>query len=683
MRGKPLLIWIAAGAWAALCLGSMLAATGGRLSMPLDDSYIFFQYARRLAEGAPFSYQSGDGVTAGVTSLLTLFTHGIGYLIGFRGPAMSIFALLLGAAAFAWAGQSALRLGRRLCPRVAWLPPALVLTSGPLGWGFMSGMDLPLFVALALAFAADWPEPGERPTRRLFIWGALLGLARPDAVFFILPAILFGLSYPGRRAGWAIPLAGVVFPFALQLALTGRPESASMDVKSVLKTPGLSMSDWFAGGLSYLNTTLRGVMAGASVQDASAIRANDGSGIGFFLVPFALPLFLLGLLPGSLLELRARRPGVHALLLAWAVLLVLAVSFTVPRTWHWHRYLIPVYPLVLLGAAVGAERLGRGVESFWRELREGDGARLVGIALVLLSLPGAAYFIVAYGRNCADIRFQHIELAQSLGEGTPRTPRLLGLHDAGALAYFGDYRTLDLEGLTSARFRGPARLGAAGVWEELERMPAGDRPDMLAFYPGWFDPAFLQPHRLIHAQRVFRQSIAAGNPLNVYLADWSLAGSGDLPRAPSVVAELAGARLVAAVDVADLSSEKAAGYRFHALDGAYQNLLQRLDSGDGAAVMDGGRVVSGGESFSLRGVAPGRPVVLVMRSSAPFRLRVETGEGFRGIWSSDAGAAGVWAESAFTLPESSVRADRLTLRLSSDDPHHSAYGSFHYWIYQR
>ena len=81
--------------------------------------------------------------------------------------------------------------------------------------------------------------------------------------------------------------------------------------------------------------------------------------------------------------------------------------------------------------------------------------------------------------------------------------------------------------------------------------------------------------------------------------------------------------------------------------------------------------------------APGRPVVLVMRSHAPFRLRVETGDGFRGIWSSVAGTAGLWSESAFTVPESGVRGDRLTVRLSSDDPHHSAYGSFHYWIYQR
>ena len=40
---------LAAALWGAGALGSQLASTGGHLSMPLDDAYIFFQYARRFA----------------------------------------------------------------------------------------------------------------------------------------------------------------------------------------------------------------------------------------------------------------------------------------------------------------------------------------------------------------------------------------------------------------------------------------------------------------------------------------------------------------------------------------------------------------------------------------------------------------------------------------------------------
>ncbi len=683
MRARLLLIWIPALAWAALCLGSMLAATGGRLSMPLDDSYIFFQYAKRLAAGGFLSFQPGDAATAGVTSLLTLFVDAIGYLIGFRGAAMSIFALLVGAGSMAWSASSAWRIGRRIAPGNAWLAPALLVTSGPLGWGFMSGMDLPLFLALALAFAADWPEPDRPPRPRFFLWGALLGLARPDAVFLVLPASVLGYLRHGRRWAWAIPLAGAGLPFLLQWILTGEPQSASMDAKSVLANPGFTFSSWLANGVSYLNLVLRGVMGGGLVRDASGIAANDGSAIGFLLVPFALSLFLLGTLPGAWIEWRARQAGLHILLLLWSALLLLALSFTVPRAWHWHRYLMPLYPLLLLGAAAGADRLGRGVEMVWRELREGEGARVLGTALILLSLPWAVFFLVAYGRNCADIAFQHIDLAERLNAGNPRTPRLLGLHDTGALAYFGRYRTLDLEGLASARFRHAARLGAAGIWEEMERVSPGDRPDMLAVYPTWFDTGFLQPHRLVHMQRIFRPSIAGGNPIHLYEADWSLAGSGDLPRDPTVTGELAGARLAGAVDVADLASEAAAQYRLHILDGAFEPLLRRLPGPEGREILEGGRAVSGGESFVVRNLQPGRAVVLVARSNGSFRLRVETGEGFRGIWLAEAGGPGSWNESAYTIPAQSVRGDRMTVRLFSDDPHHSGYGSFHYWIYQR
>ncbi len=681
MKTKLVIAGVAAAA-AALCLAVMLAATGGHLSMPLDDAFIFFQYAKRWAAGSPFTYQAGGGPSAGATGLLTVWVDTLGYLAGFRGPAMALFAVLSGGAAFAWAAVSAHAIGRRIAPRAPWIAPALILTSGPLLWGFLSGMDLPLFAALALATAAAWPADDAPFPRRFFVFGALLGLARPDALFLVLPAFLFGFRR-GRRGWWALPWAGAALPFALQWILTGRPQSASMEVKSVLGGPGFNFPDWFAGAASYLQIAIKGALGGGVVRDASGIAANDGSGMGFYLVPFALALVLLGLVPGAWSEARRRRPGPHALLLAWIALSLLAVAFTVPRTWHWHRYLMPVYAFVLPGVAAGADRVGRWVEQAWAELAPPDGTRAVGVALVALALPGTAFFVVAYGRNCADIYFQQTELARRLAAGDPVHPTRLGLNDAGALAYYGDYPVTDFEGLVDESFREPGRLGSAGVWEELERLPPGRRPDVLAVYPGWFDPAFLQPHRLVGSQRLYRPSIAGGNPMNVYRADWSLAGSGDLPHDPGVLRAVAGMRLAATVDVADLASERAAGYRLHILDGAYQNLLRLLPAGDGREVLDGGRIVSGGESFTVTGLTPGREVTLAGRSHAPFRLRVDTGGGFRGMWVEPGEEAGKWQESTFVLPAAAMTSAALEIDLASDDPHHSAYGSFHYWVYQR
>ncbi len=659
----------------------MLAATGGKLSMPLDDAFIFFQYARRVVELAPFTYQADGGISAGATSLLTVAVHAVGYLVGFRGAAMAVFALLLGIGCFAWAANSAATLGRRLTPRVPWLPPALILTSGPLIWGFHSGMDLPIFVALALAFAAAWPSDAA-PGRKLFILGALLGLARPDAIFLLLPAAALGVWRWGPRPGWLLPVGGGLFPFALQFLLTGRPQSASMEVKSVLAHPGFAVDAWLAGGAAYLQVVLKGVFGGGIVNDAEGVFANNGSAMGHYLVPFALLFLLFGAVPGAWLEARRRRPGPFLLLLTWTALLLLAQAFTVPRGWHWHRYLMPLYAFTLPLIAVGVERCGRWVESAWEELGPGDGARSMGVFLVLLALPGAAHFAVAYGRNCADIRFQHVELAERLNRGDPVPPRLLGIHDAGALTYFADYPTLDLEGLTSPRFRDAARLGGAGVWEAVERMEPAERPDVLAVYANWFDGDFVRLHRPLGAQRLFRPSISAGNPLSLYAADWGLCGSGDLPRDPALLGDLEGWRLRTSLDVADLEEEEAHHYRYGILDGAYQTLLRALSAADGQPVVDGGRLISGHETLRLEGLTPGSDLLIIGRSHAPFRIRVDTPGGSAGTWTEGGNAEG-WRESAFLIPGSLITDAVLDLRLSSDDPHHSAYGAFHYWFYQR
>ena len=647
--------------------------------MPLDDAFIFFQYGKRLAAGAPFSYQTGDAPTTGATSLLTVAVDGLAYRLGFHGAAMVVFALILGGACLAWASWSAWRLGGRLCPRIPWAPPVLLLATGPLVWGAFSGMDLPIFMALLLAFAARWPEEGEAPDRTFFVLGALLGLARPDAVFLILPA--FGLSLGrGRRLGWwAVPFAGLAAPFVIQWALTGSPQSASMDVKSVLGRPGLNVTDWLVQGTAHLAFVVKGVFGGAALGNPITMAANNRSGAPFYLMPFALGLLLLGLVPGAWIEARRRRGGLHALFLLWFVLSLLAQAFTVPSNWHWNRYLMILYVMAIPGIAIGLDRIGTWMESLWSDLRTGDGPRVAAVVAVALSLPGLVYFFVAYGRNCADIRFQHIELAERLNEGDGvDATTVVGVHDVGALAYFGRYRILDLEGLTSREFQKASRLRGAGIWEVLEDLPPARRPDYLAVYASWFDPVFLSMHRPLFTQRQFAPSIAAGNPLAIYAADWSLAGSGDRP-APRP--ELAGCTLLGEVDVADLASERRAGYRYSILDGAYESLLRRLPDPSGREVVDGGRLVSGGESFTVEGFRPGATVILVARSHAPFRLRVRVNGARAGVWSSMEPGGKAWYESSVPLhPEGS--GGTLRIGIYTDDPHHSAYGSFHYWVYQ-
>src|SRR5262245_44301264 len=71
-----------AGALAALAIvcfqvGRLLRVertiTGGEICFPLDDTFIYLQYARAIAEGHPFVYTAGNAPTTGATSLLYPF----------------------------------------------------------------------------------------------------------------------------------------------------------------------------------------------------------------------------------------------------------------------------------------------------------------------------------------------------------------------------------------------------------------------------------------------------------------------------------------------------------------------------------------------------------------------------------------------------------------------------------
>ena len=83
MTRDQIVLWAVALAWLAIYLASMLYHTGGRLALPLDDSFIYFQYARQAADGQFLQYNTGVEATAGATSVYVIV--GPGFLAGYIG----------------------------------------------------------------------------------------------------------------------------------------------------------------------------------------------------------------------------------------------------------------------------------------------------------------------------------------------------------------------------------------------------------------------------------------------------------------------------------------------------------------------------------------------------------------------------------------------------------------------
>jgi hypothetical protein len=304
------------------------------------------------------------------------------------------------------------------------------------------------------------------------------------------------------------------------------------------------------------------------------------------------------------------------------------------------------------------------------------------LAYVVLAAPGTLYFPIASAQNSADICYQQKALALWTRQGIPAGARI-AVNDAGALRYYGTHEILDLEGLVTPAFTAPARHGSSSLWEALERMPRSERPGYLIVYPNWFDEVFLKPHRLVSQRRIFRQTIAGGNPMNVYEADWSLAGSGDEVASQNLAGDLANRRQIDRLDVADLADEAAHEYVFRAIEGQYQGVLGLMPGGQGGrVVLDGGRVISRDETFRVSGLTPGRDLVMVMRSQSGFGVMVSVDGTEAGGWIEPVLGGSVWVESSFTVPGRLIARSSVRVRIATPEPHATAYWAFHYWFYQ-
>ena len=84
---EKLVAWLAllfvTGAVVVLYVSVGLSVSRDPLLMPLDDTYIHFQYARQWAAGEPLRYFPGDPPSSGGTSLLYPILLAAGYRLGF------------------------------------------------------------------------------------------------------------------------------------------------------------------------------------------------------------------------------------------------------------------------------------------------------------------------------------------------------------------------------------------------------------------------------------------------------------------------------------------------------------------------------------------------------------------------------------------------------------------------
>lgn len=637
------------GAWRAADSAPGVLDAGEGLSMPLDDSAIYFQYAHQALQGEWLRYNPGAALSTGVTSPLyfLLLTALMG--LGLSGPlaawALAAASLLLGVIAMD-------AIGRRLFTALpAWWPAFLLLSQGAwMAWSF-NGMETGTLMALSLCAVLAWLG-----TSRAWFLLAIGGLAftRPEGQVL---ALLLALTWGYARADAKSLLLGAFLSLAPSLllnSLCGSLTPDSLRPKTAALLSGMDAWSQMAQSSDYAVGLLKGAFMGAwSGQDLLGTAGNAAAqNPASQLFP---PLLLVAALLGCFAQ--DRRP-VRGLWLAVAAALAGIgglLSWELPVGWNSHRYLAACAPLLWLAGLAGLNALRAS-----RGLPRAAAAALFSLwsAFGLASWPwnlqrthrGAAAYAGA-NRNSA-----------LLLRALPAGP--VAVVDAGLLAYYSGHPIVDLLGITDHSMALAQADGKGAVLEamlarkELPRWAAlhRHRPDFdLAT---WVGIGLLRPLPL-----------EAGQDMGFYAWDWSGAPQRSRPaRVP------AGWTVVGGINVADLADEAAAAYRPQGERAQRTRLTNLRLSPSEAQVPEGGRIASM-ESFDRKGQALMLRAVFDRAGS----LRIRSADGHSLLFAAVAASPSEhYSEILLPLPPDAP--ERVFVTFEDEKGQPSDWSSCRYWF---
>jgi hypothetical protein len=468
---------------------------------PLDDAYIYFQYARSAAQGLFFIYQPGDAASTGVSGLLYYGLLSFAARLGMEGPPL---AWAIGSACFFTSLVAWLILAERHFKNLGtFLSLALFVLLAPLSAAFFNGLETGLFFA-CLFWSLEALGKPEIPYR---IWPLLMLLAfsRPEGQIAAFIFCLWSMKRQHRISAPALfVLAACALPSLVIWLVSGSliPDSVRPKTALLLNSPfpyHLKVAVSFAwDSLSGLFLNLRGM----NVQVGSAGSASAGN------PPYVhyLPLSLLFALAGYWFS------GRWWPLLFWATLSWLLLAWNLPAGWHQHRYLTALAPAMLLGFA-----------SFLNEIRPSFRLALA-LAWCLFGAAGVIWFHNRQLDSALLYQEHHGNAAAWLkAHAAPGTR--VAVVDAGILAYQSGLPIVDLLGITDHRLALAAPHGDRAVIMELMSRPASQRPSLAALH--WERPDF-NPQRwvqvgLLKELVTFSPVQGPGGHLGIFAFDWTRA----------------------------------------------------------------------------------------------------------------------------------------------------------------
>ena len=591
----------------------------GSWSAPLDDVFIHFDFAREAARGHPFQWSDGAGYSSGGTSLLYPFVLALGYLLGFKKLELMVWAALVACVGVFAFLVSARRLGGGLPRWATYLLPPGALCVGALDWSLFSGMEVALFLALWGGALIAWDDlcslsrdPARslgKPAVILGFWGACVVATRPEGAAALLVLALSAAWITRarglRRTLELLALSGT--PALLVLIahstanrlLTGESTAAGALVKLELHHPFLRSIEVWNAWLFFLKY---------QVLRVTHYHFSDVPAFGWI-------AWLLALIPLCFASTRR----VALVLWASSVSWVMIVALNGQVRWQNERYTMPAVAWLLLCAALGlAVLLSRAalLWSRWNALAATLAVALAGF-FICHQLPRFREQVWFFGRASRNILDQHLTAGELIRRDAGLSSKRVLVGDAGAIPYAADVPALDVIGLGGFRglpFARATRINIASAIELIERIPPAERPDLLAIYPGWWGDFPLWFGTRVAAVPVRGNVICGGASKVLYRPRWQPLDQSGVPFSLEP-----GERVLDSIDPADLVNEQEHRYALSEphLGQVFMKLLPN-PARPAEDLWDAARIVPPGisESFRLKNLLPGRPLLLVFRSAA-------------------------------------------------------------------
>jgi hypothetical protein len=651
----PALVWVAPTVvLALLTTRAILAKTGNEPAVPLDDSFIHFEFARSFARLHPLEYGANAAPTPGATSLLWPLLLAPGHWVGLGGTKLIWLAWALDWAALGLLARETMRAAEGLLSReVAAGAAAMVFAFGGYIWFAGSGMEVVPFAWLLMRSArlsAEWGEEGRSPasprTRSIFLVHAwLLPAMRPEGALVSTLIALGLLMFPrGRSRAWSLlALAGPLGPALFNRLLTGQWATNTAVVKWLWFNPYRAhIVPTFRYHLELLFSTLLDgrIWSAAFIPQGSRLVAW-----------MALPALLAA---GWRQGRRWRALSVLAVALGM-VLTTSYDSFLVNRL----RYLWPFAAAWFVGLGALADEVGTLLARYYPPLAP---ARvLVAGGMVGALASHLSYAVDDLAVSADAILRQQVSLGLWARHHLPPGSRV-GLNDAGAIAYLSGLPTFDVVGLTT---EGEGRYWVSGPgsrFEHYERLGRDRLPTHFIVYPRWMaTPALLG--EALAERSVDGATILGDTTMVAYRARYDALGRAELPLEP----EGQGA-VVDRLDIADLESEKA-----HAYELLYANQLENVLLEDSAGHADGARTNRSEDRFWLELVPKGRFVARLVSDSP---LSVELSVDGQRLGALELTPQFSWEEQRLVLPPG-LAPGRHHVTVSARPG--ATFTSLHYW----